>query len=166
MLNHLHYRYNNDALVRRGNGIRWVVAEHVRNDAGFYCQRTADMIAMDMYPGTGNALHGHEVKVSRSDWLSELRKPEKWLPFSEVVDYWWVVAPPNVMKLEELPENWGLMVLGNTGLRAKRSAPRLNFDAGTSLQAHRTARPLPKGFAASLVRATLKTAERRLGAQE
>jgi hypothetical protein len=162
MFDLLHRRYDNTTLLRRGNGPRWVVAEHVRNDAGFWAQRTADFMSMDLWPGQGNALHGHEVKVSRADWLCELRKPEKWLPFSEIVDYWWVVAPPDIVKLDELPTNWGLMILGNQGtLRAKRTAPRLNFHGGTSLQAHRETRALPKGFVASLMRSVAKTAERR-----
>lgn len=160
MLNWLHRRYDNDQYVRRGNGIRWVCAEHVRNDSGFYAARTADFMAMDMWPGTGNALHGHEVKVSRSDWLAELRKPEKAIPFIEVVDHWWLVVPDaSIVKDGELPVDWGLLVLSPRGLRSKRAAPRLHGMGGTSLAAHRATGPLPRGFTASLVRAVSKTAE-------
>lgn len=160
MLNWLHRRYDNASYVRRGNGIRWVCAEHVRNDAGFWAARTADFMAMDMWPSTGNAIHGHEVKVSRADWLAELRKPEKALPFIEVVDHWWVVVPDaGIVKDDELPADWGLLVLGPRGLRSKRAAPRLHQPASSSLAAHRATPALPRGFAASLVRAVSKTAE-------
>ena len=161
MFEALHKRYSNDQYVRRGNGIRWVCAEHVRNDSGFWAARTADFMALDMWPGTGNALHGHEVKVSRGDWLAELKKPEKALPFIEVVDYWWLAVPDaSIVKDGELPLDWGLLVLGPRGLRAKKAAPRLHGPAGTSGQAHRSQAPLPRGFTASLMRGVAKTATR------
>lgn len=164
MLDLLHQRYNNSAYIHRGNGIRWVCAEHVRNDAGFYAARTADFMAVDMWPGTGNAIHGHEVKVSRSDWLNELRHPEKAAQFRDVVDHWWlVISDPAIVKPGELPTEWGLMVLtGRHGyyLRAKKTAPRLHPPAGTSLQSHREQPPLPRGFVASLLRSTVKTTQR------
>lgn len=162
MLDHLHNRYNNHGYMQRGNGIRWVCAEHVRSDAGFWAARTADFIAVDMWPGTGNAIHGHEVKVSRSDWLCELRQPEKSLPFRELVDYWWLVVPDAaIVRAGELPPDWGLMVLASGGLRAKISAPRLHLGGGTSLATHRDQPPLPRGFVASLLRATHKTSAGR-----
>lgn len=161
MLDHLHRRYNNIPYVQRGNGIRWVCAEHVRCDAGFWASRTADFMAVDMWPSTGNAVHGHEVKVSRSDWLTELRTPEKSLPFTELVDYWWlVVADPSIVRANELPTGWGLLVLNKGGLRAKVRPHRLNTTAGSSLAAHRAQPPLPRGFVAALLRATYKTAVR------
>lgn len=162
MLDQLHKRYDNTQYIKRGNGIRWVCAEHVRSDSGFFASRTADFMALDMWPGTGNALHGHEVKISRSDWLAELRKPEKSFPFIEVVDYWWLVVPDRkIVRDEELPKNWGLLVLGSRGLRAVKGAPRLNAAGGTSLAAHRATQPLPRGFTAALIRAASKTAQAR-----
>src|SRR5690554_3797567 len=85
-----------DALTARythmvGNGDRWIRAEHVRNGTGFYgysddtykqyarCVgplRTADFIAIDGWESKKHVIHGHEVKVSRSDWLTELKDPE------------------------------------------------------------------------------------------
>jgi hypothetical protein len=162
MLDQLHRRYDNARYVKRGNGLRWVVAEHVRNDSGFWAQRCCDFIAVDMWPGTGNALHGHEVKVSRSDWLAELRQPEKSLPFLGVCDHWWIAVPEaKIVKLDELPVDWGLLVLGARGLRAVKSAPRLHAPAGTSLHDHRNQPALPRGFTASLMRAVAKTATRQ-----
>lgn len=162
MLDHLHRRYNNNPYIHRGNGIRWICAEHVRSDAGFWASRTADFISVDMWPSTGNAVHGHEVKTSRSDWLAERRAPEKSLPFTELVDYWWlVVADASIAAPRELPENWGLLILTASGLRAKVGAKRLHAaQPTTSLQSHRAQPPMPRGFVASLLRATYKTAVR------
>ena len=56
-------------------------------------------------------VHGFEVKVSRADWLTEHRtggkKSEIWRRYC---DYWWLVVPdPKIIKLEELPDGWGLL---------------------------------------------------------
>lgn len=56
-------------------------------------------------------VHGFEVKVSRADWLTEYRtggkKSETWRRYC---DYWWLVVPdPKIIKIEELPDGWGLL---------------------------------------------------------
>ena len=50
-----------------------------------------------------------EVKVSRADWLSELKKPDKHLPAKAFAGQLYVVAPPDVVKVEELPAGVGLI---------------------------------------------------------
>lgn len=130
-----------------GNGTRYVIAEHVRSHAGFDARRTADFIAVDTWPSKGLAVHGHEVKVSRSDWLTELKRPEKAAEFMPFMHYWWlVVADRDIVKDGELPDGWGLM------------APR-----GSQLAVIRTARPLqpkpmPWTMTAALLRAVQKAA--------
>ncbi|MGW4528364.1 hypothetical protein [Amycolatopsis sp. NPDC004378] len=56
-------------------------------------------------------LDGFEIKVSRNDWLHELdqaRKADAWFGHTH---RWWVVAPSTeIVRSEELPEGWGLMV--------------------------------------------------------
>lgn len=153
MLDLLNRRYGR--VYRNGNSkmVRFVGAEHVRSHAGFGTRRTADYIAMDVWPGVpyGSkiALHGHEVKVSRADWLTELKKPEKAEEFKRYMDYWWlVVSDPSIVKQGELPEGWGLMVKTGGVLRVKVQATKLN-----SL-------PTPKPFMACLLRAVAKTAVR------
>lgn len=128
-----------DALARRYSAIRqgtiadrWVCADHVRATLGYSKkQRVCDFIAADKYPGMpyGSALafHGHEVKVSRADWLKELSDPSKAETFKRHMHHWWlVVSDAKIVRDGELPEGWGLMVLGANGvLRAKVPAPRL-----------------------------------------
>lgn len=129
-----------------GNGIRYVAASHVRSHAGFDARRTADFIAMDLWPSKGLALHGHEVKVSRSDWLTELKDPEKAMEFIPYMDYWWlVVSDAKIVRPGELPDGWGLMAKNGTGLIVKRQAPR------------RTTEPMPKTMMAAFLRAVAKS---------
>ena len=118
----LRHRYSQTV----GNGPRYVCAEQVRNAAGFDAQRTCDFIAVDTWPSQGLAVHGHEIKVSRSDWLHELKHPEKAAAFIPHMTYWWLVIPDrSIARVEELPEGWGLLApRGNRLVIARRAQKR------------------------------------------
>ena len=114
--------------------------------------RTADFVAQDMWEAKGLILHGHEVKVSRSDWLTELADPSKAEAIKRYCDRWWLVVPDRSIVRDDLPEGWGLLDIGPNGhLRVARRAPALTPD------------PIPAQFRASLMRAVAKTARRRIG---
>lgn len=146
MLDLLMERYST---VRRGTiADRWVRAEHVRNtqNTGRVFTSIADFIAIDKY-ATTQAMHGHEVKVSRADWLAELRRPDKAERVKMYCHHWWLVVPDaSIVKPGELPADWGLMVESGSGLRAKVKAPlldpvplSLDFVAGLAAAVQRTA---------------------------
>lgn len=133
---------------------RWVRAEHVGLQLGVSRKRVADFIAADRYPNStahasGVSLHGHEVKVSRSDWLTELRDLSKANAFKRYMHHWWLVVPDtSIVRRQELPEGWGLMVRSDSGLHAKITAPRLNPE------------PLTPELVVSLMAAAARTAYR------
>lgn len=138
MCDALRARYSQQA----GNGARYAVAASVRSHAGFDAKRTADFIAMDLWPSSGLLLHGHEVKVSRSDWLRELKDPSKADEFIPYVNHWWLVVPDAaIVRDGELPDGWGLLAMRGDGLKAVRKA------------AWREALPLPPTRLAALLRA-------------
>lgn len=154
MLNLLLNRYTD---IRQGTiADRWVRAEFVPSGLGYGqggSKRILDFIAADRYPGMpyGSALafHGHEVKVSRSDWLSELKDPSKAEAFKKYMHHWWLVVPDaSIVKHGELPDDWGLLVMGKKGLRAKVRAPRLSPE------------PVPADLTISLMAAAARTAYR------
>lgn len=156
MLDLLLARYTD---IRRGTmADRWVRAEHVKAQLGYGTggglgQRIAYFIAADGHPGipygSALALHGHEVKVSRSDWLTELRAPEKSEAIKRHMHYWWLVIPDAaIIKPGELPEGWGLMVRSGGTLRAKVKAALLNPE------------PVPLDFTISLMASAARTAHR------
>jgi hypothetical protein len=129
-----------------GNGQRYAVAAQVRSHAGFDARRTADFVAMDLWPSKGLLLHGHEIKVSRSDWLTELKHPEKAAEFIPYMNCWWLVAAgKRIVRPGELPDEWGLMVMNGPVLTTVRKAPR------------RKAGPLPPTRLAALLRAVAQT---------
>lgn len=105
---------------------------------------------MDCWSSKGMEIHGHEVKVSRSDWLTELRDPEKAEAFRPYCNRWWLVVPDVEIVRGDLPRGWGLMVVNAGGVAMVRKRAPL-MDALT----------LPRPMLAGLLRATAKTAERR-----
>jgi hypothetical protein len=147
MLDLIRDRYTKHA----GNGPRYVVAEHVRNQCGFGGDyfgtgplRTADALAVDLWPSSGHLVHGFEVKVSRSDWLHELKDPEKAEAFKPYCDHWWLVVPDASIVRDDLPDGWGLLAVSNGSLRVRRRAPKL------------ARQPMPFGMTAAWLRAAAK----------
>ena len=59
-----------DALKARFCLPAWAFFPAVRNAAGFDANRTADGIAMSLWPSRGLEVYGFEIKVSRGDWLA------------------------------------------------------------------------------------------------
>ena len=145
MLDHLHSRYRH----HYGNAPRYVCAEHVRSGAGFDAVRCTDMIVQDCWPAKGLELIGHEVKVSRSDWVAELKDPEKADTFRRHLHRWYLVVPDRSILRDDLPVGWGLMALRAGKLWVVRPAPLM------------VPEPMPATMTAALLRAVAKTAERR-----
>lgn len=128
------------ALARRHPSPEWALFFEVRNDAGFRATRSADAVAMNTWPSRGLAVHGFEIKRDRRDWLRELKQPEKSAPIQRFCDHWWIVATLDVVKPDELPPTWGLLVLRGKRLVAEREAPTLGAET------------LTRGFVAALLR--------------
>lgn len=157
MLDALHARYS---VTSQGDLQRYVCAEHVRNMCGFggwdYAAnkakplRTADFLAQDLWDAKGLLLHGHEVKVSRSDWLRELADPDKAESIKRYCDRWWLVVPDRRIVRDDLPPGWGLLALDDSDrLRVVHRAPAL------------TPEPHPPTFRGAFLRAAAKTASAR-----
>lgn len=87
----------------------YMYMQEVRNATGFDANRSADGIAVGLYKSCGRAIHGFEMKVSRTDWqkeLSNLGKSESWLRFCH---RWALIVPDeSIIKNGELPAAWGL----------------------------------------------------------
>lgn len=96
----------------------------VRNGTGYSATRTADAMAMSLWPSRGLYLLGFEVKVSRADWLKELKTPEKAEEIAAYCHYWYVVVGnKDIVKEGELPQKWGLIVPSGKGLKILKEAP-------------------------------------------
>lgn len=102
-----------EALARRYAAPEYAFIPHVANATGAGFDRTADAIAMCLYPSRGLTLHGFEIKVARSDWQRELKDPSKAEAVAQHCDYWWIVAPEGVVENWELPLTWGYLPYRN-----------------------------------------------------
>lgn len=170
MLDRLNVRYGKT--YRNGGyvGREFSRAEHVPESTGYsrYGSRIADFIAVRFfnshglehisdwrersaaqkaagYPESTPTVIGHEVKVSRSDWLSELREPEKAEAWKQYCHYWYLVVSDLGIVKDDLPEGWGLMVKHGRSLRVVKRSPRA------------TPKEMPIQNTAALLRATMKT---------
>lgn len=84
----------------------------------------ADVMVLGAWHSSGNYLEGFEVKVSRADWLNEVKNPEKCKPTKQYCDKWWlVIADQNMVKPGELPEDWGMMAVVDGELKIIKKAP-------------------------------------------
>lgn len=133
-----------------GGNDRYLCGQEVRLSS-FDSPRIADLIVQDTWTGgfwgkesehLQYPRHGFEIKVSRSDWLAELKQPDKAMAFIPYLHYW-SLAIPEDMKFEksELPEGWGLYLISDKGARVKKS-PTLNSKAI----------PMPEGMRISFMR--------------
>lgn len=107
-------RFSKDALV----------AFEVADRPGFAGRGFADAVAVGFWPSRGLHVRGFECKVSRSDWLRELSKPDKAERFASLCHEWWVVTTPDVVKEGELPGAWGLLEKRGDSLRVVVQAER------------------------------------------
>lgn len=102
----------------------WAVFFEVGNTTGFGTRRHADAVALGVWQSRGFTLVGFEFKVSRSDWLREKKNPEKAEAVSAHCDAWWVVAgSADIVKVDELPEPWGLYVANEDRTKLKTVKP-------------------------------------------
>lgn len=179
MLDRLNLRYGRVYKNGSYRGREFARAEHVPIGVGFERSRIADFMAVRMFSSHGYehlpypvqralaeqgilsrrdrtpTLIGHEVKVSRSDWLHELKQPEKAEAWKRFCHEWYlVVSDATIVRDGELPDGWGLMVSHGRSLRLVTRAARL--------------RPEPMGMnqVAALTRAVMQTEARAAVAQE
>lgn len=87
--------------------------------------RRYDAVAVSLWGSMGSVVHGFEIKVARSDWRAELLNPSKSAALAKHCDYWWVVAPKDVVQVAEAPTGWGVLHVSGNGLRVGRQAEQL-----------------------------------------
>ncbi|KAB2811035.1 hypothetical protein F9L07_03635 [Pimelobacter simplex] len=119
MLDRLNVRYSSRVTNGGWSGAKYLRAEQVPIGLRYERHRICDYVATSMHctPWSREhpvafppVFHGHEVKVSRSDWLAELRDPSKAATFQAHMHYWWLVAAARDIVRDDLPEGWGLLI--------------------------------------------------------
>lgn len=131
-----------EALFKRFPAPAWALFFEVHNTTGYGRSRSADALAMGLWPSRGLELHGFEFKDDRGDWLNELKNPAKAETIAKYCDYWWLVAGNTnvVKKVEEVPAGWGYLQLQGQRMTCIKQAPKLE------------AIPVTRGFLAAILR--------------
>ncbi len=109
----------------------YAMLTQVRNGTGYSREaRTADAMFMSLWPSRGIYLAGIEVKVSRTDWLKELKDPKKAEDLAKYCDYWYLaVGDTDIVKEGELPATWGLMApTSKGGMKIVKEATKLSAE--------------------------------------
>lgn len=131
----------------------WAIFFEVANATGMNQQRKADAVAMGLYPSQGLEIHGFEIKVTRGDWLRELKEPSKSNAVARHCDRFWLVAPHGTVKAGELPAPWGFLeVKGEPGSGTLRRAKQ------AQLVTEALNPTLSRSFVAALVRRACESA--------
>lgn len=100
-----------------------IVLFNVPDQVGTSGKRYCDAVAIGMWGSSGREIHGFEIKVSRGDWLRELRQVDKADPFIKQCDRWSLItADASIAKLAEIPASWGWATCTKNGIRWQRPA--------------------------------------------
>lgn len=141
-----------DLLNKRFCAPQYALFYEVRNATGYGIggpTNYADALAMSLWPSRGLDLTGIEIKRDRRDWLRELNNPAKAEAIAQYCEYWFIaVTNDEIVKLEELPKGWGLLVARGSKLVVAKDAPK------------RKTKPWPRAFIASLLRNSYETSWR------
>lgn len=120
----------------------WATFQELPTTTGFAGQpRYIDFFAFNVWPSSNYRTVAYEVKVSRSDFLNEIKDPLKRKPSEEFASECYFVVPTGLVKPDEVPEGWGLMTAGDGGLRTVKIAEQ-----------RQCGKDLPVRFVAALAR--------------
>lgn len=129
------------ALVKRFAPPAYAVLPGVANGTGGAKSRSIDALVMSLWPSRGLTLEGVEIKVSRGDYLRELRNPTKAEPIIKYCDRFWIAVGDERIVRGDLPTTWGLLAPGKAGkLKIVKQAPDI------------TPVPIVRGFLAAILR--------------
>ncbi len=101
-----------------------LIAFEVNEGTGSSSGRRIDALAMHLWPSNDYKIIGFEIKVARSDWLNEMKQPEKSLAISQFCDEFYLVAPYGVLGIDELPKTWGYIQATSDRILTKIKAPK------------------------------------------
>lgn len=128
----------------------WAVFAEVRSHTGYGNmgrENYMDAFALGCWPSSGFTRIAYEIKVSRSDFMSELRDPTKRAKALALSNEMWFVAPSSAIRHGEVPDDCGWMEATAGGLRVRKAAPFRNVE------------PPPMEFIASLLRSASQVSD-------
>lgn len=108
------------ANLRDAIGYRYPQPEwHIESEFTLH-RRRLDVVAFNLWGARGYRSVGFELKVSRGDWIRELTNFQKSTEWVAVVDEFYIVTPPKLISVEELPAGWGLLEFTGSRMLTKQ----------------------------------------------
>jgi hypothetical protein len=100
----------------------WATFTELRSCVGFGDPRYIDFLAMHTFQGgrgDGRGLKAvaYEIKISRADFAREIKRPEKRAFAESIADECFFATPAGLLRVDEVPEGWGLVEANKAGLR-------------------------------------------------
>jgi len=113
-------------LQKRYPANEYALMQEVSDAAGFNRSRSADYIAVSLWPSRGLSINGIELKSFRSDWLGELKNPKKAENIFQYCDFFWLLTTDEtIAKIEEIPVSWGWLCIKGETITVMKYAPKL-----------------------------------------
>ena len=112
-----------ELLIQKYPTNEYVIMKEVSIGSGYM-----DYLLLNLWQSRGNALTGIELKSHRSDWLRELKKPQKAENGFIYCNYFYLLTTDeSIAKLEEIPFTWGWLAVSKNGkqIQVKKKAPAL-----------------------------------------
>lgn len=130
-------------------------------------ERRIDFLVMNCYDSEQLKIQGYEIKISKADLKRELEDPDKHAVFFDAIDFYWLIAPKQVLyNIDLIPPKWGVRAVsrdekGNVSSRTVRKPTCLHDESMCS-------RKIKKSFMASFCRAISKQSltKAKLNAQQ
>jgi len=104
----------------------YIHLSEVQDGTGYARSGAADGVIIPIWPSRGHCMIGIEIKVSRGDWLKELKQPRKADAFFKKCYQWYLVTmgKDNIAQPEEIPQPWGhIHISDEEKVRTKKKAP-------------------------------------------
>lgn len=94
-----------------------LVFRELRRGVGYSYDRTIDLFTFETWPSRGFNRIAYEVKISRSDFVREIRDPSKRAGFRKFANEFYFATPPGLLSPGEIPSDTGLIEISETGRR-------------------------------------------------
>lgn len=101
----------------------YTYATEVGNSTGMSQTRRIDFCVINHFESSSFSIEGVEVKISKSDLMSEIRNPEKHNIFFDNINYYSLACPHYILDsdiIKLIPPKWGIYIIKDGCLRAKR----------------------------------------------
>ena len=129
---------------RHSNLWRWICVTELRATTGlYYPLRIIDVFAMALIPSMNYERIAYEIKVSRADWLSEIRNPRKRARAIALSNRFFFVLAYGIYRKGDLPKEDPCGILEITPEKQIKLIRRAK---------RRKIKPMPIGFIAALAR--------------